>query len=456
LPVSRNMPARLQTCTDEPLAFNLESNSSTQVATSAQASVWKGLLHSNHGRLTTLTMPGMASTSRESIEYQDQEAKNRLLRYSGHAHFRHRLVLSLLTRKPIRIDSIRPDNDDPGLKDFEVSFLRMMERISNGTVVEISYTGTSIYFAPGSLLGGTHIHICPLSKSVGWFLEPILALAPFCKKELILTLKGITTDANDASVDTLRLSCLPHLAIFLPSSEGLELRITKRGHPPLGGGEVTFRCPVVKQLKPGLDFIQPGQIAKIRGIAHSLRVSPQFSNRLMTAARGVLNTFIPDIYIYTDVYRGEESGKSPGYALTLVSTSTTSVIHSSEATSHSANANEQNTPEDIGIQAAYSLLAEIASGGCVDRGVEALVCTLMALGKEGDLVRCRIGGPLSPFLIGHLRDLRDFTGITFKIRQIDESSEKTRNVEDEQLPLAEVFQLSCVGSGFISVAAKIT
>ena len=145
--------------------------------------------------------------------------KSRVIRCVGHANFRHRLVLSLLSRRPVRFDEIRSEEDEPGIKDFEVSFLRLMERISNGSVVEISYTGqqaadfdflqeiyrlciagTSVLFSPGTLLGGTLKHDCPLSRAVGWFLEPILALAPFCKRELILTLSGITTDSQDASV----------------------------------------------------------------------------------------------------------------------------------------------------------------------------------------------------------------------------------------------------------------
>lgn len=43
--------------------------------------------------------------------------------------------------------------------------------------------------------------------------------------------------------------------------------------------------------------------------SHSVRVSPQLANRLVAAARSVLNRYIPDVYIYSDVYRGEDSGK---------------------------------------------------------------------------------------------------------------------------------------------------
>ncbi len=42
---------------------------------------------------------------------------------------------------------------------------------------------------------------------------------------------------------------------------------------------------------------------------HAVRVNPQFSNRMIEASRSVLNRYIPDIYLYSDVYKGEESGQ---------------------------------------------------------------------------------------------------------------------------------------------------
>jgi RNA 3'-terminal phosphate cyclase-like protein len=85
-------------------------------------------------------------------------------------------------------------------------------------------------------------------------------------------------------------------------------QIAKRGAPPLGGGEVVFRCPNVKQMPP-IDWTDMGKIKRIRGIVYSTRMSPQTANRVVESARGLLNHFIPDVYIYTDHYKGEESGK---------------------------------------------------------------------------------------------------------------------------------------------------
>ncbi|GAA6063316.1 hypothetical protein JCM10212_005484 [Sporobolomyces blumeae] len=426
---------------------------------------------------------------------------SRVLAFKSASHLRHRLVLSLLSRRPIRIDEIRSQSSEPGLRPCEVSFLRLVEKLSQGSRLEISYTGTSLLFHPGTLAGGHVSHACDPSRSVGWYLEPLLAVAPFGKKDLALTLRGITTDQRDASVDTIRTSGLPHLAMFL-ETEGVELRITKRGHPPLGGGEITLTCPSVKAIKSGFDFTNVGQVLKIRGIAHSVRVSPQLSNRLVAAARSVLNRYIPDIYIYTDVYRGEDSGKSPGYALTLLASSTSHVLHSAEASScppppaSSSSSSSSSravaeswtppTPEDLGIEAARKLLTEIRRGGCVDRGWEWLVTTMIVLGGE-DVGKVKVAGPFDAFFIEHLRDLKAFFGTTFKIkptssssssrtttrprpmddddeqvgqgRDEEEAEEEDGSIEaaqrlDERLGPREEYVLSAVGIGFVNTARR--
>ena len=101
--------------------------------------------------------------------------------------------------------------------------------------------GTAILLKPGIIAGGSVLHDCPLSRSIGYFLEPVVMLAPFAKKSLQLTLRGITSDDKDLSVrheveviasvsysyfqaDLIRTVTLPHLQLF-GISEGLEMRV---------------------------------------------------------------------------------------------------------------------------------------------------------------------------------------------------------------------------------------
>lgn len=69
----------------------------------------------------------------------------------------------------------------------------------------IFFKGTSVLVKPGIISGGPITHECPLSRSMGYFLEPLVMLAPFAKKPLQLTLHGITTDDQDLSVRFLSL-----------------------------------------------------------------------------------------------------------------------------------------------------------------------------------------------------------------------------------------------------------
>ncbi|KAG8965422.1 hypothetical protein FRC05_003259 [Tulasnella sp. 425] len=259
---------------------------------------------------------------------------NTVVKFSGHEHLRNRIVLSLLSGKPIRIDKIRSDDKDPGLR------------------------------------------------------EPVLMLAPFAKKPLNLTLTGVTTDDKDLSVDLLRTVTLPHLQLF-GISEGVELKIKKRGAPPLGGGEVQFSCPIVRNLKI-INFVETGKIKRIRGIA------------------------------------------SPGFALTLLSESTTSAIHCAEAVSQPGA-----TPEDVALVAARSLLSEVRGGGCVDQKHQCLVMLMMVLGTE-DVGRCRIG-PLSERSIQFMRDIRDVFGTTFKVVPADPSDSASKEL-----------LISCYGIGYVN------
>lgn len=63
-------------------------------------------------------------------------------------------------------------------------------------------TGTSLYYQPGVLHGGEIEHECSLQRGIGYYLEMLICLAPFCKKSILATLKGITSEANDPSVRT--------------------------------------------------------------------------------------------------------------------------------------------------------------------------------------------------------------------------------------------------------------
>ncbi|KAJ2494049.1 hypothetical protein IWW37_000127 [Coemansia sp. RSA 2050] len=359
-------------------------------------------------------------------------SKRDAIQFEGHQFLKQRLVFSILSQRPVRIDNIRSNDTNPGLRDYEISLLRLLEKATNGTRIVISHTGSSVVLRPGMITGGRIEMDCPVTRGIGYYLEALVALAPFGKEQMVATLRGITMNNTDLSVDTIRTATLVSYRNF-GIEEGVELRITRRGAPPKGGGEVRFICPVVRGVKP-IQFIDAGKIRRIRGISYATRVSPQTANRMVEAARGELNRFIPDIYIYTDVYKGAESGLSPGFGISLVAESTTGVLMTAELCAEPGEA-----PEDIGRDAAKILLTEIARGGCFDSSHQWLALLLMVLGPE-HASKTRIG-KLTPFTIQYLRDIKEFFNIAFKIRPDPEDN---------------TVIMTCMGSGYINVGKKTT
>lgn len=370
--------------------------------------------------------------------------KMSFMTYKGSNFLRQRLILSILSGKPILIKNIRDTSDEPGINGYEESFLKLLDIVTDGSVIVVNETGTTVKFSPGILLGGKLQHNCNLLRAIGYYLEALLCLAPFCKKPLEITLRGITNSAEDPSVDAIKLSSLPVLKRFIIKDEDLELKIISRGMPPEGGGEVFFSCPVINNIRPS-KFLDAGKIKRVRGVAYCCRVSPAMSSRMVEASKGILLQFLPDIYIYTDHYKGKNSGKSPGFGLTLVAESTTGVFYCAEAVSKPAGSEEEFVvPEDVAKQASHNLLEEIYRGGNIDSNNQSLACLLMALGTTD--VSKIIMGPLSPYTIQFLRHIEDFLQLRMKL-EVDEQAKL-------QMGTHKV-TITCVGIGFTNISRMV-
>ncbi|XP_016908085.1 RNA 3'-terminal phosphate cyclase-like protein isoform X1 [Apis cerana] len=364
--------------------------------------------------------------------------KNNVLIYEGCNYLRYRLLLSTLSGKPVRITNIRIKDDNPGLREYEVNFIRLLDKITNGSRIELNETGTNLYYNPGLLNGGEFEHDCNIQRGIGYYLEGIMILAPFCKNTVNVKLKGITNNTIDPSVDRIKASAIPILKKFISGDNEIILTINKRGAAPLGGGEIKFKCPISRNLK-SIQLQNSGMVKRIRGTACSIRVSPAIGNRIVESVKCILLKFLPDVYIYTDHCKGASSGKSPGFGVSLSAETTSEVIFGGEAFSPLMSTGSLPCiPEDIGKEAAMKLIDEIYRNGCVDSPFQAMTAMFMALGKKD--VSKIVTGPLTPSMIQFLRDLKDFFGIIFKIEPFKENDE-----------ILEQVVLTCIGVGYTNI-----
>jgi RNA 3'-terminal phosphate cyclase-like protein len=370
-----------------------------------------------------------------------------------------------------------------------------------GTRIEINETGTTLRFKPGILIGGRISHDCGLSRSIGWFIEGILPLAPFCKTALEITFSGITNDDLDLSADVLANVTIPLLKNF--GIYNVVFKIKKRGMPPKGGGIIEFTVPPVRSSLNSVYIVDEGLIKRVRGVAFCTRISPTILTRVVDSCRKVLNDYLPDVHIHTDHYKGSrDGGDSPGYSLSLVAETTTGVLLSIERTARTRRQHaipgiqdddndrtqglqSGEMPEDIGAEGAKMLLNEVYSGGVVDRAHQALILQLMVLTPE-DVSKVRFG-TLSPQAVDTLRIIRDAFGVVFRVKEdrelqkkSDKQGKKRRHSEDEEdedeneeededykeeegggddedkLSHRVTFLLSCLGIGYSNVNRRVT
>lgn len=375
-------------------------------------------------------------------------AKATYMKLKGSQNLRLRLLLATLSATPVLIDDIRHDDTWPGLRPYEVSLLRLFEKICDDCVVEINETGTKLKYKPGIIMGGKNlVHDCGLGRSIGYFLEPLIVLGLFGKKPLSITLKGITNDSKDPSVDTFQSTTLSILKRFGVPSEGLKLTIRNRAPPPHGGGEVELKIPIVQNSLTAVTWIDEGMVKRIRGLTFTSRVSSQFEHTMRYAARGIFNRLLPDVHIST--YHSK-TGKSPGYGISVVAETTSGCFISADtAVSYGRGEesgedkdeenNELMPPEEVGEQIASVLLGEIEQGGVVDSTHQGLLFLLCALCPQ-DVSKIRVG-KLSPNGIETLRHIRDFLGVKFVIKPD---------------PSTETVILKCVGCGLKNLSRKIS
>jgi len=194
---------------------------------------------------------------------------------------------------------------------------------------------------------------------------------------------------------------------------------------------VIFSCPVVSKLKP-IQLVDAGKVKRVRCIAYTSRMNPAISTRVKDATKTELLKYVSDVFIYTDHYKGKESGQSPGYGLSLVAETTSGCFMSCEQMGEA-----QSLPEELAENCTKMLLHEVLQGGCVDTSNQSFMLMFMVLGPE-DISKVRIG-KLSPYVIACLRHIKEFFGITFQITPDPET---------------KTIVLTCFGCGFQNLAKQ--
>ena len=349
---------------------------------------------------------------------------------SGSNYFRLKIAYSLLLNQAIEITNIRDDDINPGLSKYEISFLKLISEITNGTVIDINKTGTILKFTPGTITnnyGDEFTFQCDKSRAVTYYAEGLIPIAMFGKESLVVNLEGITNNNIDNSVDSFKGSTCA-LIQKLVVGDTVIFDIKKRGMFPNGCGCVKFKCPIITNLAP-FDWTNEGKVKRVRGIAFTSKISSSFANRMVNKARGVLNNFLPDVWISTDSVKDKDLQKiSPGYGISLVAETTNGFAFASDMVNKD---NKDYTPEDLAKELTVKFLNDIYCAGAVDVNNQGLFLFLMALSEKNLVSEMKIGR-ITKYSKGVIRLIKDLLKVRFNIREIDEYDNEDESEDDKK------------------------
>jgi RNA 3'-terminal phosphate cyclase-like protein len=100
------------------------------------------------------------------------------------------------------------------------------------------------------------------------------------------------------------------------------MKIISRGYLPNGGGHVHIVIPSIRKFNR-INLEEKGYIKRVRGTCAGSKISTSILNEVKDKCKAKLLEYLPDVWIYSDYYKGEKASLSPGYSLTLQAETTT-------------------------------------------------------------------------------------------------------------------------------------
>lgn len=155
--------------------------------------------------------------------------------------------------------------------------------------------------------------------------------------------------------------------------------------------------------------MEKGYIKRIRGICSGSKISTSILNEVKDQCKNIFLNYIPDVWIYTDYFKGDKSSLSPGYSLALKAETTTGGIITFDS------CYEVGTTEAFTEKTCNQFLDEIEHSGIFSTNYQWFLLTLMALSeKKTSSVKL---GRISPYTVECLRIIKDFFGVIFEIEE---------------------------------------
>jgi RNA 3'-terminal phosphate cyclase (ATP) len=313
---------------------------------------------------------------------------------------RSALALSMVTRRPFRIDRIRAARDAPGVSGAHLATIAAATALCNAEVSGAELGSTSLSFRPRATKPGVHrIHV-DAPESVGLVLQTLVFPLLRAGEPSVLTFEGCTHAPSAPTFEFLQKSWAPALGTM---GAKIELSLETPGLFPKGGGVMTAK---ITPSELGRFEREERGSEKSRKATTMVAALPEsVAERELRAARDRLGLARDRVY---KIALEDERGQGNAFWVELEHQTGISVF---------ASIGERGLrAEQVAERAIGAALAFHESDGAVDERLADQLLLPMAIGKGGVFTTTEP----SPHAEGQIELLRKFLDVDITTTTRDE------------------------------------
>ncbi|MHA2423475.1 MAG: RNA 3'-terminal phosphate cyclase [Candidatus Thorarchaeota archaeon] len=280
--------------------------------------------------------------------------------------------LSALTLKPVTITKIRAGRPKPGLKRQHIAGIELTSQIVGAEVDGLEIGSTKVTFRPSELMSGNFSYDIGTAGSISLVLQAVLPPAILSADSVKLSLRG-GTDVNwSPPIDYLREVFIP---IIQRMGANLDIKQIKRGHYPRGGGQVEVIVTPTHEITP-VNFLNFGDVARISGISHCVRLPSHVADRQANAVESELaRRNLTFERLEREWYqKNNDPHLGAGSGVVLWAESTSGIRIGADRLGERGK-----RAEEVGKEAVMQLLQELATGKAIDSHLCDMLIPYLAL-----------------------------------------------------------------------------
>jgi RNA 3'-terminal phosphate cyclase (ATP) len=191
------------------------------------------------------------------------------------------LALSLVTRKPFRIERIRARRPKPGLRRQHLTAVQAAVEVGQAEVEGAELESRELAFIPGEVRPGEYHFDVGSAGSTTLVLQTVLPALMIAGGPSQLRLEGGTHNIYAPPVDFLEKTFLPLLARIGPQ---VQVTLERPGFYPAGGGSIRVSIQPAAQLRR-LELVERGRVLRREACAVVARLPMHIAEREVDVVR---------------------------------------------------------------------------------------------------------------------------------------------------------------------------